>query len=85
MITLMVLHVDVRGHVNVEESRDDIHLLYLKIVKTSKREKNTKSGVPNCRSENGRAIKILHVTMGNEAGLVLENSSGAVAFNLVLP
>jgi hypothetical protein len=85
MITLKLLHVDVRGHVNVEESPVDIHLFYLKIVKAGKREKNTKSGVPDYRGEHGGVIEILHVATGNEAGLVLDNSSGAVAFNLVLP
>ncbi len=85
MITFRLIDANVRSHVSVEESRDDIHLFYLKIVKIGKREKNTKSDVPDCRGENGGVINILHVATGNEAGLVHENNSGDVAFNLVIP
>jgi hypothetical protein len=60
-------------------------MLNLKVVVTDESKKNTKCGVANGRSKHEGVVNVLHVTTGDESGLVFDDFSGAVALDLVLP
>jgi hypothetical protein len=75
MVASMLFHVDVGGDVGAEEGGDNVHLCYLKVVIASECEENTMGSVPNCRSEDGSVVKVMHVATGNQTSFVLEDRS----------
>ena len=66
-VVLKLLHIEVRDDVGIEEGRNDVHLLNLKIVKTSEGEKDIESCVPNSGVRDEGVAKVLHVSAGDEA------------------
>jgi hypothetical protein len=80
-----MFHVDVRDVVDIREGGGDVHLLHLVIVVICYGKEDTKGCVPSGSGEDCRVIEVLHVSAGNEVGLVLYDSPGAIAIELIFP
>ncbi len=75
MTALGLLHLDVRNNIGVEERRDDVHLFDLEVMVACEGKKDAKCCVPFRRGEYGGVVEVLHVAVGDEAGLVLDDGA----------